>query len=103
MFALVVRFDLLDESAARAFDALLAEALPKITAEPGTLVYLTHSVEDAPLSRIFYEVYEDRDAHAKHQSYEHTSLFLTEKDQYLKGSRVEFLDDPTGKGVPQLG
>jgi hypothetical protein len=32
----------------------------------------------------------------------HTSRFLAEKDQYLTGFRVEFLDEPTGKGLPQL-
>ena len=102
MFALVVRFELVDESAAQGFDALLAEALPYISAEPGTLLYLAHTVEDAPLSRIFYELYENRDAHRKHESYDHTSRFLAEKDQYLTGFRVEFLDEPTGKGLPQL-
>lgn len=30
------------------------------------------------------------------------SRFLAEKDQYLTGFRVEFLDEPTGKGLPQL-
>jgi quinol monooxygenase YgiN len=102
MFALVVRFELADEYAAQGFDALLAEALPYISAEPGTLLYLAHTVEDAPLSRIFYELYENRDAHVKHESYDHTSRFLAEKDQYLTGFRVEFLDEPTGKGLPQL-
>ena len=102
MFALVVRFELVDEYAAQGFDALLAEALPYISAEPGTLLYLAHTVEDAPLSRIFYELYENRDAHRKHESYDHTSRFLAEKDQYLTGFRVEFLDEPTGKGLPQL-
>ena len=102
VFALVVRFELVDEYAAQGFDALLAEALPYISAEPGTLLYLAHTVEDAPLSRIFYELYENRDAHVKHESYDHTSRFLAEKDQYLTGFRVEFLDEPTGKGLPQL-
>ena len=91
MFALVVRFELVDEYAAQGFDALLAKALPYISAEPGTLLYLAHTVEDAPLSRIFYELYENRDAHRKHESYDHTSRFLAEKDQYLTGFRVEFL------------
>jgi hypothetical protein len=48
MFALVVRFELVDEYAAQGFDALLAEALPYISAEPGTLLYLAHTVENAP-------------------------------------------------------
>src|SRR4051794_27573358 len=41
VFALVVRFDLLDPSAAERFDALVADLLPQIAAhEPGTLSYL---------------------------------------------------------------
>ena len=68
MFALVVRFDLHDQDAAAAFDALVADVLPQITAlEPGTLVYATHTVEDEPLARVFYEVYTDRDGHRAHE------------------------------------
>jgi quinol monooxygenase YgiN len=101
MFALVVRFDQLDQASARAFDALVAEALPGIRdSEPGTLIYAIHSVEEAPLSRIFYEVYTSREAHRQHESYPHTKRFLAEKEPYLAGTRVEFLDTPSGKGVP---
>ncbi len=101
MFALVVRFDLRDDAAAAAFDALLAEALPLIIErEPGTLVYATHTVADEPLARVFYEIYVDRAAHAAHEAAPHTARFLTAKDQYLTGVRVDFLDSPEGKGTP---
>ena len=99
VFALVVRFDLHDTAAAVAFDALVAEVLPQITAlEPGTLVYATHTVEDEPLARVFYEVYTDRDAHRAHEAAPHTARFLAAKDRYVASARVDFLTSPIGKG-----
>ena len=98
MFGIVVRFDLKDEAAALGFDALVEETLPGIrAAEPETLVYAVHRVDGAPLSRVFYELYTSRDALGLHESTEHTMRFLAEKDQYLAGIRVEFLETPIGK------
>jgi quinol monooxygenase YgiN len=100
MFALVVRFELRDAEAAEAFDRLVAETAPGIREqEPGTLVYAVHPVQDAPLSRVFYELYESRAAFDAHEEQPHTKRFLAEREQYLRDSRVEFLGDPTGKGV----
>lgn len=99
MFALVVRFDLRDEAAAAEFDRLAAEVVPLIDSdEPDTLVYLTHTVEGEPLQRLFYEVYTDRAAHAKHMEYEHTASFLAAKDALITSARVEHLTSPVGKG-----
>jgi quinol monooxygenase YgiN len=99
MWALVVRFYLRDEEAAKGFDDLVAETAPQIRdKEPGTLVYAVHKVKDAPLSRVFYELYESREAFDAHEQQEHTKKFLSEREQYLTGHRVEFLDEPTGKG-----
>ncbi|GAA3014652.1 putative quinol monooxygenase [Actinokineospora diospyrosa] len=100
MWALVVRFELRDEQATRGFDALVAETLPQIIAtEPGTLVYAVHEVADAPLSRVFYEVYADKAAFEVHEEQAHTRRFLAERSQYLTDFRVEFLSSLTGKGV----
>ena len=99
MFALVVRFYLRDEEAAKSFDRLVEETAGKIRDEAGTLIYAIHKVKDAPLSRIFYELYESREAFDAHEQQEHTKRFLNERDQYLTGARVEFLEPPTGKGV----
>ena len=100
MFALVVRFYLRDEEAAEDFDNLVERTTAKIREnEPGTLIYATHKVKDAPLSRIFYELYESREAFDAHELQEHTKCFLDEREQYLTVARVEFLDPPIGKGV----
>jgi quinol monooxygenase YgiN len=77
VFAIAVRFDLPDADAADAFDALVADTLPGIrSAEPGTLLYLTHTVDGEPLARLFYEVYRDRAAHADHEARPETAAFL---------------------------
>jgi quinol monooxygenase YgiN len=99
VFALVVRFDLPDEAAARAFDELTARAVPLIRArEPGTLVYETHLVNEEPLARVFYEVYRDREAHAEHERQPHTMQFLAGVRALVTTTRVELLSPqlPTG-------
>lgn len=99
MFALVVRFNLLDENAAARFDELVADLLPQIAAhEPGTLTYAVHTVHDAPNSRLFYECYRDRDALDEHERQPHTAHFLQAKDALLADARVEYLT-PTGSGT----
>ncbi len=92
MFSIVVRFDLRDEDALRAFDALTEEVLVGIQErEPGTLVYAVHTAEDAPLSRVFYEVYTSREAHAQHEANEpRTACSLRSK-----GSRRAFGPSPS--------
>lgn len=100
MFALVVRFYLRDEEAAKGFDTLTEETAAKIREnESGTLIYAVHKVKDAPLSRIFYELYESHEAFDVHERQEHTKRFLDKREQYLTGVHVEFLEPPTGKGV----
>ena len=98
MFAMVVRFDLKDETAASGFDALVETTVSAIQAlEPDTLVYAVHMVEGASLSRVFYELYTSRDAHRQHEATEHTKRFLIEGKEYVESVRVEFLDAPSGK------
>src|SRR5436305_13102046 len=100
MFALVVRFYLRDEEAAKSFDNLVEETTAKICEnEPGTLIYAVHKVKDAPLSRVFYELYESREAFDAHEDQPHVKHFLRERERFLSGHRVEFLESPIGKGV----
>jgi quinol monooxygenase YgiN len=101
MFALVVRFDLLDAEAAAGFDRLVEETARGIRElEPGTLVYATHTVAEAPLSRVFYEVYRDRDAFDEHERQPHTRRFLDQRSNYVADLRVEFLTPTTVEGLP---
>lgn len=98
MFGIAVRFNLLDEEAARRFDELAAEALVGIKErEPGTLVYAVHTVEDEPLARIFYELYEGRDAHLQHEANPTTQVLLSQVKSLTSSVRAEFLGAPVGK------
>ncbi len=102
MFALVVRFDLKDEDAADAFDSLVSRTAEGIAQhEPGTLVYATHRVAGEPLARVFYEVYADREAFEEHERQPHTLTFLSDRENYVASSRVEFLEDGPSKGLPR--
>lgn len=97
-YALVVRFTLRDQGAATAFDELCAVTLEGIrTAEPGTLDYVVHVPEGEPLVRVFYERYADRGAFDAHEAQPHTKRFLAEREQYLAGVEVTFLDVIAGK------
>jgi quinol monooxygenase YgiN len=100
MFALVVRFDLIDASSAEQFDDLVRQMLPGIAAhEPDTLVYTVHTVVDAPLSRVFYECYTDRDALDEHERQPHTATFLRDRVPLCRDTRVEHLTPTGGTGV----
>jgi quinol monooxygenase YgiN len=92
VFALVVRFDLPDAAAAEAFDALVADVLPGIrSSEPGTLLYLTHTVDGEPLARVFYEAYRDRAGHAEHEARPQTAAFLERVRDLGPQVRLELL------------
>ncbi|MEU9039867.1 putative quinol monooxygenase [Streptomyces sp. NPDC048352] len=97
-FGLVVRFSLRDQEAAEAFDELCASTLEGIrSSEPGTLTYVVHVPEGEPLVRVFYELYADRAAFDVHEAQPHTKHFLAQRDQYLSGVEVTFLDAIAGK------
>ena len=65
--------------------------------EPETLIYAVHSVENAPLSRVFYELYASQEAHAQHESAEYFKRAVSELGQYVESAQVEFLGTPRGK------
>lgn len=101
-FGLVVRFTI-KEGQLAAFDALVAETLDGIRAhEPGTLVYVSHAVQDDPAVRVFYELYADRAAFEAHEEQPHTKFFLGQRPQFVESFTVDFLDAVDGKG-PQPG
>ena len=98
MIAVLVRFELKDEEAARGFDALVKDTVAAVQAlEPETLVYVVHKVEDSPLSRVFYEVYASPDARRHHESTDHMKRAFDELGQYVESAQVESLGEPVGK------
>ncbi|MBL1086792.1 antibiotic biosynthesis monooxygenase [Streptomyces actinomycinicus] len=97
-FGLVVRFTTRDASAAAGFDRLVAETLEEIRSrEPGTLVYVSHVPEGEPNVRVFYELYEDREAFDRHEEQLHVKRFLAEREQFLTDTEVTFLNEVAGK------
>ena len=96
-YGLIVRFTARDATAAAAFDQLAAVALQGIKAEPGTLVYVSHVPVSEPTTRIFYELYEDRDAFQRHEEQPYVKLFLAEREQHLINTEVTFLNEVAGK------
>ncbi|MEU8111534.1 antibiotic biosynthesis monooxygenase [Micromonospora sp. NPDC048947] len=99
-FGLVVRFELRDETAAAEFDRLVAQAGPEIERlEPDTLAYVIHTVPTEPLVRVFYELYADRAAFDFHEEQPHIKRFLAEREQYLSGVDVTFMQAESGKGL----
>ncbi|SDJ35809.1 putative quinol monooxygenase [Streptomyces indicus] len=97
-YALYVVFELRSHAAAEAFDQLVAEALIGIGDETGTLVYTVHTPEEQPLTRVFYELYADRDAFVEHERQPHTRRMLREREQYLAAPpKVVFLHQHMGK------
>jgi quinol monooxygenase YgiN len=97
-FGLVVRFTL-KEGAAASFDALVAETLIGIrSSEPGTLVYVNHTVDAEANQRIFYELYRDRAAFEEHERQPHTRRFLAGREGLVDHFEVTWLTTVDGKG-----
>ena len=99
MFGLVVKFTL-EPGHEEAFDELVSALLPGIQDnEPGTLIYASHEVADAPSERVFYEMYRDKAAFEAHEEQPHVKHFLAERAQHLESFDVDFLTLSAGKGV----
>jgi quinol monooxygenase YgiN len=101
MFGLVVRFKL-KRGSGPDFDKLTDKTVTGIrAAEPGTLIYACHQVEDDPDARVFYELYRDRSAFDAHEQQPHVRRFLAKREQYMAAApRVELMRLRAGAGVP---
>ena len=106
-------FTLLDDRVAE-FDRLAEQAAEEVrTGEPDTLVYVIHLVPNAPLQRIFYEVYRDRAAFDRHESQPYVLRFVAERracvlatnviELRLKYAKVAPLASPRNAQSPQAG
>jgi quinol monooxygenase YgiN len=97
MLALVVRFEI-KEGCVDAFDRLVQRTLDGIRSEEdGTLMYVSSRVAEGATSRVFVEIYRDKEAFTAHEDCEHTREFLREREQLLESYRVEFLTPIDGK------
>jgi quinol monooxygenase YgiN len=99
----ILIFTLLDDRVAE-FDRLAEEAAEQVrTAEPDTLVYVIHLVPNAPMQRIFYEIYRDRAAFDSHESQSYMQRFVTERRSCVLATNVIELRLKYAKVAPLPG
>jgi quinol monooxygenase YgiN len=109
----ILIFTLLEDRTAD-FDRLAEQAAEEVrTGEPGTLVYVIHLVPNAPLQRIFYEIYADRAAFDSHENQPYMQRFVAERracvlatnviELRLKWAKVAPLPGPQQAGPTQAG
>jgi quinol monooxygenase YgiN len=84
----ILIFTLLDDRVAD-FDRLAEQTAEEIrTGEPDTLVYVIHLVPNAPMQRIFYEIYRDRAAFDSHESQPYMQRFVAERRSCVLATNV---------------
>ena len=84
----ILIFTLLDDRVAD-FDRLAEQTAEEIRlGEPDTLVYVIHLVPNAPMQRIFYEIYRDRAAFESHESQPYMQRFVAERRSYVLATNV---------------
>jgi quinol monooxygenase YgiN len=84
----ILIFTLLDDKAVD-FDRLAEQTAEEVrTGEPDTLVYVIHLVPNAPMQRIFYEIYRDRAAFDSHENKAYVQRFVAERRAYVLATNV---------------
>ena len=58
------------------------------TREPDTLVYVIHLVPNAPMQRIFYEIYRDRAAFDSHENQPYVKRFVADRRACVLATNV---------------
>jgi len=88
LYGLIVIYTLADGTTAE-FDALAETVVAEVRAsEPDALVYAVHSVPNAQMQRIFYEVYRDRMAYEDHKRQPHIHRFEADSGPYVLATNV---------------
>ena len=91
---------MLDDRVAE-FDRLAEETAEHVrTGEPDTLVYVIHLVPNAPMQRIFYEIYRDRAAFDSHESQPYMQRFVAERRACVLATNVVELRVKYAKVAP---
>ena len=86
------------------FDALAEQVVEEVRAhEPDALVYAVHSVPNAPMQRIFYEVYRDQTAYEEHKRQAYIQRFEAERAEFVLATNVIELGTQQAKLSPLPG
>jgi quinol monooxygenase YgiN len=84
----ILIFTLLDDKAVD-FDRLAEQTAEEVrVGEPDTLVYVIHLVPNAPMQRIFYEIYRDRAAFDSHENKSYMKRFVAERRAWVLATNV---------------
>jgi quinol monooxygenase YgiN len=71
------------------FDRLTKQVVKQVRShEPGTLVYIVHAVPSAPMQRILYEVYSDRDAYETHRRQPYVIAFESDRRPLVLATNI---------------
>ena len=105
LFGLIAIYTLLD-GRGEEFDRLAERTVEAVRVqEPGTLLFVVHTVPKAPMQRIFYEVYRDRMAYSDHRRRPHVEDFFVRYRPCVLATNVIELDLRYAKvsALPSLG
>jgi quinol monooxygenase YgiN len=100
LFGQIAIYTLLEDRV-DAFDGLTEEVVELVqTGEPDTLVYIVHAVPSAPMQRILYEVYRDREAYEQHRRQPYIAKFEADRRPYVLATNVIELGLQHAKVMP---
>jgi quinol monooxygenase YgiN len=88
LFGQIAIYTLLEDRIAE-FDQLTEHVVADVRShEPDTLVFIVHAVPSAPMQRILYEVYRNRDAYEWHRRQPYVSQFEADRRPYVLATNV---------------
>jgi quinol monooxygenase YgiN len=88
LFGQIAIYTLLEDRIAE-FDELTERVVEQVRgSEQDTLVFIIHAVPSAPMQRILYEVYRDREAYERHRRQPYVSQFETDRRPYVLATNV---------------
>jgi quinol monooxygenase YgiN len=103
LFGLIAIYTLA-EGKADEFDALAERVVEEVrSSEPDALVYAVHSVPNAPMQRIFYEVYRDQTAYEEHKRHSYIKRFDADRAPFVLATNVIELGTQQAKLSPLPG
>ena len=88
LFGQIAIYTLLEDRVPE-FDQLTKRVVKQVRAqEPDTLVYIVHAVPSAPMQRILYEVYRDRDAYEAHRRQPYVLAFEADRRPFVLATNI---------------
>jgi quinol monooxygenase YgiN len=100
LFGQIAIYTLLEDGVGE-FDQLTQRLVREVRSrEPDTLVYIVHAVPSAPMQRILYEVYRDRDAYELHRQQPYVAQFEVDRRRYVLATNVIELGLQQAKVLP---